>query len=234
MQVMSRKEARAAGLVRYSSGVPCKNGHAAERQVSNNVCVECGAERVRQSRIESPEAWRGYGRKAYAKNPEIMRERTQRQRDKNPEITRERCRKWFAANPEYSREYHEANAAQRRASGLVWRLENKDKISEKDRKWRTENPDKHAAKERNRRSRKRLAEGLHTADDVKGLHDQQKGKCACCGVKLGNRYHVDHIVPLFRGGTNWPNNLQLLCAPCNLSKGAKDPIEFMQSRGRLL
>lgn len=40
--------------------------------------------------------------------------------------------------------------------------------------------------------------------------------------------------PLARGGTNQRTNLQLLCPPCNLSKSAKDPIDFMQSRGFLL
>jgi hypothetical protein len=29
-------------------------------------------------------------------------------------------------------------------------------------------------------------------------------------------------------------NVQLLCATCNLNKNAKDPIDFMQSRGFLL
>jgi site-specific DNA-cytosine methylase len=35
-------------------------------------------------------------------------------------------------------------------------------------------------------------------------------------------------------GANWPRNLQWLCAPCNLSKGARDPIVFSKSIGRLL
>ena len=33
--------------------------------------------------------------------------------------------------------------------------------------------------------------------------------------------HVDHITPLARGGADAFDNLQLLCAPCNLTKGAK-------------
>ncbi len=55
-----------------------------------------------------------------------------------------------------------------------------------------------------------------------------------CGVGLGRKGHLDHRVALVNGGSNWPNNLQWLCAPCNLSKGAKDEIVFAQSIGKLL
>lgn len=33
---------------------------------------------------------------------------------------------------------------------------------------------------------------------------------------------------------NADENVQLLCSRCNLSKGAKHPVEFMQSQGYLL
>jgi 5-methylcytosine-specific restriction endonuclease McrA len=46
--------------------------------------------------------------------------------------------------------------------------------------------------------------------------------------------HIDHIQPVARAGTNDRSNLQLLCQPCNSSKGARDPIVFAQSIGRLL
>ena len=35
--------------------------------------------------------------------------------------------------------------------------------------------------------------------------------------------HVDYIMPLFQGGTNWPDNLQLLCPRCNRAKGSLLP-----------
>jgi hypothetical protein len=35
--------------------------------------------------------------------------------------------------------------------------------------------------------------------------------------------HVDHIIPLARGGTNDITNFQALCPKCNLSKGVKLP-----------
>lgn len=37
-----------------------------------------------------------------------------------------------------------------------------------------------------------------------------------------------------KGGANDKSNIQLLCPHCNLSKGAKHPVDFMQERGMLL
>lgn len=40
-------------------------------------------------------------------------------------------------------------------------------------------------------------------------------------VMVAELFHIDHIVPLARGGTNDSANLQLLCETCNLRKGSK-------------
>jgi 5-methylcytosine-specific restriction endonuclease McrA len=66
------------------------------------------------------------------------------------------------------------------------------------------------------------------------LHKSQRGKCAICRCDLGSDAHVDHIMPRKLGGSNARSNLQLTCAPCNLSKGGRDPITHMQSLGRLI
>lgn len=49
---------------------------------------------------------------------------------------------------------------------------------------------------------------------------EQGGKCLRCGTSAGP-WHVDHIVPVARGGGHDRGNLQVLCAPCNLRKGAR-------------
>lgn len=48
----------------------------------------------------------------------------------------------------------------------------------------------------------------------------------------GQAWHIDHALPVSRGGRTHPNNLTLSCTRCNLSKGSKTPVEFMRYRNR--
>jgi hypothetical protein len=45
MNIISRSDAKAAGLKRYFTGEPCKRGHAAERRVSTAECIACSITR---------------------------------------------------------------------------------------------------------------------------------------------------------------------------------------------
>lgn len=47
---------------------------------------------------------------------------------------------------------------------------------------------------------------------------QAAWKCTACQEMVDHLYEIDHIVPLHRGGSNEPRNLQLLCYGCHRSK----------------
>jgi 5-methylcytosine-specific restriction endonuclease McrA len=182
----------------------------------------------------------------------------------NKERKREANRKWMAANREKARAWkiawREANpdkvAAENertreanKARSRDYRIANPDKVRQtkaasyqkhkatrlrQTEEARKANPELKRVRVRNRRAAKRQAEGFHTAAETQAIRQAQGNRCAYCKCDLGRRAHLDHIVPLSRGGSNWPSNLQWLCEFCNVSKGAKDPIEFAQQRGLLL
>ncbi len=47
--------------------------------------------------------------------------------------------------------------------------------------------------------------------------------CVICGAsaRLGVRLHVDHIIPVSKGGKSDPSNLRTLCERCNMGKSDK-------------
>ena len=48
-----------------------------------------------------------------------------------------------------------------------------------------------------------------------------QGACALCGGPLGSAVHIDHAVPVSRGGKTDLPNLQAAHPACNLRKGAR-------------
>ncbi len=61
-----------------------------------------------------------------------------------------------------------------------------------------------------------------------GLFGQQEGMCAGCRELFPFRnFSIDHIVPRSKGGSDHIDNLQLLCAACNSSKGTRSHEEFV-------
>ena len=59
------------------------------------------------------------------------------------------------------------------------------------------------------------------------LYGVQEGVCVGCDTHFPFRVmDADHILPRSRGGTDHPDNLQLLCSGCNRSKGGKTMAEW--------
>ena len=59
----------------------------------------------------------------------------------------------------------------------------------------------------------------------KFIASNQKWKCSHCQQLLDNTYEVDHIVALYKGGSNELNNLEALCRNCHGKK------TFMEKMG---
>ncbi len=51
------------------------------------------------------------------------------------------------------------------------------------------------------------------------VHARYGGRCRRCDSE--DRLELDHVIPFSRGGADSVDNLQLLCKPCNRSKGAR-------------
>lgn len=218
-KIISRKEAKALGLVRYFTGCACKFGHLCERYVVASKCIECGKNNSRRCIAANPERRLEYSRRWDRNNKWHRRQYYAKNRD----AIIARAKRWWKSHQELDK---------KRAA--AWRLSHPDKAAAAIRKWRLSNLDKAAAKERNRNARKRGNGGTHTAADIHNIFKMQHGKCACCRIYLRAKYHVDHIKPVSKGGSNDRRNLQVLCVPCNLRKHDLDPIEFMQAQGALI
>lgn len=145
-------------------------------------------------------------------------ERARKWRAANPERERQKQRAWRAANPEKSRQYNRA-----------WYERDPQRARAKWKRRRERHPEKLIADVEKRRARMVAAVGEFTGHDVVALLKTHGRICFYCGEKI-KKFHLDHFIPLSRGGTNWPDNLVISCCPCNQSKGAKMPWEWMPER----
>jgi 5-methylcytosine-specific restriction endonuclease McrA len=187
------------------------------------------------------------------------RERQQRRRLLNPEKVREegriRAARYRARYPEkvkannakgYWRQYDKNNRELRKqkareyrlnnplaARGAVQRWHQKNRITDpeavriKARAYAKANRDKIRIVEKRVREKRRGAGGLSTREQVEARIAYYGDVCAYCG---GPFEHLDHVIPLSRGGTGWPANLRPACKACNLSKHDRPLAVFLKAR----
>jgi 5-methylcytosine-specific restriction endonuclease McrA len=201
-KIITRAEAKVQGLQRYFTGKACKHGHVVERRTSGGNCMVCWAE------------W-------CAKHPARMNAYRSKWDEANAEKSAACKRQWRVENPD-----------KQRAAAEAWAEANPIRRAARIREWARSNPEYVAAKTSRRRAREFRAEGAHTASDLKAILARQNNCCVYCDADFAAvGKHLDHILPLILGGSNDPENLQYLCPPCNLAKGAKHPHDFAIERG---
>lgn len=97
------------------------------------------------------------------------------------------------------------------------------------REYRKRNPEMMREAKAKRRGLGRLPRGT-----VKRIGELQRWQCIVCRIDIREKFHLDHIFPIAKGGEHKAENLQLLCPTCNVRKNAKHPVDFMQEKGFLL
>lgn len=183
-------------------------------------CRECSRAAAREWEAAHPEQAKKHRRDA-----------SRRFRKRNPERAREHGR---ASQRCYRKRYPEKVRARaenmreyQRAYSVRFRLEHHDLANARSRESQRRHPERLKATNHAGRMKRKAVPGHFTAADLRRLHGEQGGCCYYCEIRLDGKYHVDHTIPIARGGTNDPANLALACARCNLRKGKRTAEEFL-------
>lgn len=193
LEIITREEARAAGLKHYFEGRPCKHGHLSRRNTRNSHCLACLLARANARKEADPDEY-------YRRVADLRRRRK--------ESGKIDAKKEYRADPKRRKEISDA--------------------------WRARNPDAARAKSQKRRAAKRGSKGSFSAKDIQMMMVLQRSMCATCRKSIKHERHIDHVIPLCKGGSNDKYNIQLLCPTCNTRKGGMDPLEWNQANGFLI
>lgn len=200
----------------FFTGKPCKNGHVADRYISNKTCVECSTNQQRNWHRDNIDRYREYQREYYAADPAKVGEYQRQFRLRNLDKMKEKDRIRRETNPEYFQNWWKENKDKAKEYYDKRFAENPEVFREYCRKWSKANPEYMRAKNMLRQSRVRQA----TPSWVNEAEVFQ----ICLDCPPG--YHVDHIIPI-KGitpdgypvsGLNIPLNMQYLPAKENNQK----------------
>lgn len=220
--IISRNDAKKAGLLRYFTGVACVNGHISERQVSSTNCLKCSAARKRDARAKNPETHLSNNRKYNNDNRDRINAK-RRQRNKLSDKHRKESLKWYYENRE--------KVLQRKRNH---RAANKDQYNARQRARNAANPitNRHCAKLRQAAEKRAVPSWYSELDDF--VWREATDLVAKRRVATGAEWHADHMIPIrakTASGLHVWNNCQVIPAILNNEKKNKlyltEPIEWV-------
>lgn len=183
------------------------------------VCLKSYQSKYRDIHIDEKEEYNRVYRK---KNIEHIRQKENEYNIKNRD-----------KRLKYQKEYRIENKDKLLADKKDYYDNNKNKLKIKSKIYRK--TDKGKISQHNSSCKKRLAKKIGDVTNNQLLELKIKSThCYWCNLKLINDYHIDHYYPLSKGGKHTISNLVISCPKCNMTKHAKDPIEFANSIGKLL
>lgn len=220
------------------------NGAKASTSGYRASCKSCDVEYNRRYRAQNRDKVNAAKRQWVANNKDKKADQDRRYRQANKDSIKERINNWIAENKDHhyaqKKSYRLENKESKASTDRAWAQANKDKVNAISRRWRKRNPQKAAevAKrsqaKRPQRSREKAARrrALVRQNGVYQVQYQELTRllskpCSYCGEPSK---HIDHIIPISRGGSHSIGNLTGACAACNLSKGAKFITEWKKGR----
>ena len=143
------------------------------------------------------------------------------------ECARAHDRAYYYADPSrrvaISQAYYWRNVEKCRARARSDHWENREANIERMRKYREENPHKHKELSARRHARKVGAPVVEKIDR-EYVWERDGGRCHICGKKIDRsiprNFHLDHLVPLSKGGNHTHDNLRAAHQTCNAMRHA--------------
>lgn len=179
-------------------------------------CTVCKAIKPVSEFYKNPQRGDGYYTKCKKCHSKIVKKWQMENKERFRELCRNRKKAHSEESREYSKRWASKNYERKVMNAKRWRENNPEygKI------WRKNNLDKIRNYQDRRRARIAGNGGNLTVDEWNAILDFYGHKCLCCrkdNVKLT----VDHVIPIFHGGTHTADNVQPLCGPCNSRKKDK-------------
>lgn len=161
----------------------------------------------------------------YARNREHIRslQRIYESTDKAKSVKKawaERNREMLLVAARISKKKHRES---QRIYNREWRRKNHEHANARDTAYRKSHPSEHIVYRLNRRKKQHNIAGECTPSQIEARFRYHGNHCVYCG---GKAQHVDHMIPVSRGGTNWPSNLVPACHSCNSRKARKTFKEY--------
>jgi len=132
---------------------------------------------------------------------------------------------WNAKNPNYKSDYYKKNKEEILRKNKAWKEANKDLVKKIQKEWYKKDYKNNRDKYYHKRNLRRAKLDEQTANLSKSEVNEIKILFRWA-QELPGKWHVDHIIPLSKGGKHHPDNLQLIPAGQNSSKFDACPKEF--------
>src|SRR3990167_9508231 len=183
--------------------------HRGHKDGLNSWCKQCAIIISRQYYRENADKIKARSNQYRLDNFEKIQEKKKRYSQTEGAKAKSRAR---------NAKYQQKNAARLREKQKQWLIDHPENRRKASKKYYQNNKEQYRLGVINRRARLRQDGGVITAADIEKQHHAQKGRCYYCGIKVGDNYHVDHVIPVTRGGSNTPDNIVISCPKCNRSK----------------